>query len=87
MIDTLSQALIQLNLQPGQCQRVQVNGHQFEIRCIEEEDESRFADMAMLEPWVEFPSPTPGIPVPVRPGKLPLPDPPDIPSYWEEGEP
>ena len=47
--DLLSQALTQLDLQPGQCQRVQINGRQIEIRCVETEEESRFADMVMLE--------------------------------------
>ena len=84
--DLLSQALTQLDLQPGQCQRVQINGRQIEIRCVETEEESRFADMVMLEPWVEFPRPTPIGTVRVRPGTLPLPDPPVIPPDVEGSE-
>jgi hypothetical protein len=86
MNDSLTQALAQLDLQPGQCARVQVNGHQFEIRCVENEDESRFTDMVMLEPWVELPGPLPFGTLRARPGKLPLPDPPVLPPEDEGGE-
>ena len=86
MNDTLTQALTQLNLQPGQCERLQINGRQIEIRCVEEEEKSQFADMVMLEPWVEFPGPEPKRTIPVRLGPLPLPDPPDIPCDEDGGE-
>ena len=86
MNDTLYEALAQLNLQPGQYQRVQVNGYAVEIhRPVEEE--SAFAEMVMLEPWVEFPRPVPvGTLIPC-PGKLPLPDPPIIPPDDEGVKP
>jgi hypothetical protein len=82
MNDILPQILAELNLQPGQCQRVQVNGYHLEIRRPAEE-ESDFADTPMLQPWVEFPR-GPGTPIPVKPGRLPLPDPPEIPADFEE---
>jgi hypothetical protein len=84
MADTLSQALAQLNLQPGQYRRVQVNGHQIEIRCLETEDQGQLEETEMLEPWVEFPRPKPIATLRAHPGKLPLPDPPVIPAD-EEG--
>ena len=84
MNDSVTQALAQLNLQPGQCQRYEVNGRQIEVRCIAAEEKSEFADMGMLVPWVDFPSPGPTIKIVARPGKLPLPDPPVIPDDWEE---
>ena len=75
--------LAELNLQPGQSQRVQVNGYHLEIRrpIVEESD---FAEMAMLEPWAEFPRTSPGTPIAFKPGKLPLPDAPVIPAERAE---
>ena len=87
MDDSLAQSLAQLNLQPGQSQRIQVNGYQLEIRRPAEEERSRFEEMVMLEPWVTFPDPEPRGTVPVRLGTLPLPDPPDIPGDDDGGEP
>jgi hypothetical protein len=86
MNDTLTQALAELHLQPGQSQFVQVNGYAVEIHRPADE-ESVFADMVMLEPWVELASPRQGTSVPVRRGTLPLPDAPEIPSNWEESNP
>lgn len=87
MNDMLSQAVAQLNLQPGQSQRFQVNGHEFELRCVDDEEDSRFEDMVMLEPWVEFPRPKSIGTLIARPGTLPLPDPPIIPPDDEGSEP
>ena len=66
MNDSVTQVLAQLNLQPGQCQLFQVNGRQIEVRCIEQEEKSEFADMVMLEPWVAFPDGEEGCKVPIR---------------------
>jgi hypothetical protein len=86
MTEMLPQLLAGLHLQPGQCRRVQVNGYLLEIRRPVEQ-ESGLADTAMLQAWVEFPRPTPGTPIALKAGKLPLPDPPDIPMDFEENEP
>lgn len=40
----------------------------------------------MLDPWVEFPQPEGGTCVRAKPGKVPLPDIPDIPPYGEGDE-
>jgi hypothetical protein len=86
MNDILSQAVAQLNLQPGQSQHVQVNGYVVEIRRPLAEEESEFANMVMLEPWTDFPPTGPAFSVPCHPGKLSLPDPPDIPSDFNEDD-
>ena len=85
MNEILPQILAELNLQPGQSHRVQVNGYHLEIRRPVEE-ELAFADMVMLEPWVELPRPEPIATLRARPGKLPLPDPPEIPQDDEGSE-
>ena len=49
------------------------------------EPSARFDESdVMLDPWVEFPLPPPTARVVARPGKMPLPDPPDIPSDEDE---
>ena len=82
MNEMLPQILAELDLQPGQCQRVQVNGYHLEIRRPVEEG-SVFTDMVMFQPWTEL-SAGRGKPIAVTPGKLPLPDPPEIPVDFEE---
>lgn len=84
MNEMLPHILAELNLQPGQCQRVQVNGCYLEIRRPVEE-EADLADMAMLEPWVEFPRPEPIATMRAQPGNLSLPDAPIIPLDDEGG--
>jgi hypothetical protein len=79
MIETLTQALEQLDLRPGESRQLRANGRKFVIRCVQDEETSRFDDAVMLEPWVEFPRPNPIGTLIVRPGKLPVPDPPAIP--------
>lgn len=79
----LPQVLAELNLQPGQCQRIRVNGYELEIRRLDQK-QSDFSAMVMLEPWLEFPPPRSVATVPTQAGKLPLPDAPDIPPQ-EEG--
>jgi hypothetical protein len=83
MNDTLFQALAQLDLQPGQRRRVQLNGCAYEI-CRLAAENSDLVDMVMLEPWVNFPDPSPVARLQVRRGTLPLPDPPVIPSDEED---
>jgi hypothetical protein len=79
----LPQILAELNLQLGQCHRVQVNGYHLEIRRPVEK-ESDFADMGMVEPGVSFPDSGHAVPVQVRYEPHPLPVPPDIPRDEEE---
>jgi hypothetical protein len=81
----LPHVLAELNLQPGQCRRVQVNGYHLEIRRPVEE-QTDFADMVMLEPWVEFPRPGVVATVEVHYDELPLPIPPVIPPFEEGSE-
>jgi len=83
MSDILTQELAKLELQPGQCQRVQVNGHHLEIRRTAEK-ESDFAGMVMLDAWTAFPQGEPTMHLPVHIEPHPLPVAPDIPSE-EEG--
>ena len=83
MNDTFTQSLAELNLQPGQCKLVQVNGYHLEIRRPVEEPPD-YSDMVMLQPWVHFPDSDQAVMVPVRYAPHPLPVPPDIPSE-EEG--
>ena len=78
MLDDLTSALAELDLQPGESRTVQVNDYEIEIRRPEGEP-SEFADMVMLEPWTEFPRPTVIATLRARPGKLPMPDAPVIP--------
>lgn len=88
----LSQALGQLNLQPGQTYRTTVNGREFEVRALEQPRQeesgvaSQFETMTMLEPWFEMPEPIAAYTVPALPGVLPLPDAPVIPAE-QEAEP
>ena len=79
MNDTLFQELAQLDLQPGQRRRVQLNDCAYGI-CRLTAENSDWMDMVMLEPWVDFPNPRPAATLQVRRGTLPLPDPPVIPS-------
>ncbi|GEM_PF-2562487 len=82
----LNQALATLNLQPGQTYRTMVNGHDVEVRMLDNdkpaeptEERSQFEDMVMLQPWFAMPEPTVVRTIRVTPGRLPLPDPPIIP--------
>lgn len=86
MSAALAEAIAQLNLEPGQTYRATVNGHEVEVRMLEKsprlqpaDEPSQFADMVMVEPWFEIPTPPPAGTIKAYPGKLPLPDPPVIP--------
>ena len=79
MSDILSQSLASLDLQPGQCQMVEVNGYHLEIRRPSNE-ESDFSGTVMLEPWTAFPQGEPAMHLAVRTEPQPLPVPPEIPD-------
>ncbi|MGZ3397515.1 MAG: hypothetical protein ACXVB2_25710 [Isosphaeraceae bacterium] len=73
-----------VNLEAGRVYRCQVKGQWVELRVLGPDgirplsvyDESD----VMLDPWVEFPRPTSGIVLHAKPGSLPLPDVPEIPT-------
>lgn len=85
---SLTDALAQVDLEPG-TYHCDVNGKRIEVRVLPPNstlpasiyDESD----VMLDPWVEFPTPTSGIFVKASVGTLHMPDPPDIPPD-DEGE-
>ena len=83
---SLQEALKQVELRAGETYRCQVNGFQVEVRVTAEdaEPDSLIPESdIMLEPWVELPLPPGGIIVKAKPGKLPPPDIPEIPSQDE----
>jgi hypothetical protein len=81
---SLVETLGQVDLEAGRVYRCQVKGHWVELRVLEPAevrpvsvyDESD----VMLDSWVEFPQPTSGIVLHAKPGSLPLPDVPEIPT-------
>lgn len=86
---TLTEALGQVDLEPGRTYRCRVNGRTIEVRVVEEIpsalmpaplDESDI----MLDPWFVLPPPTGGVIVRATPGKLPPPDLLEIPAEDEE---
>lgn len=85
---SLVEALSQVDLEPGRTYRCQVKGRMVELRVHEAIppellpaplDESDI----MLDAWVEFPQPTGGKRVRGKPGTLPRPDVPEIPTDEE----
>jgi len=80
---SLVEALGQVDLEPGRTYHCHVKGHWVTLRVAEggQLQPSAGFDEAdvMLDPWVDFPRPGPGIRLHARPGKLPLPDVPEIP--------
>ncbi len=85
----LVEALQQVELEPGRTYHCQVRGHWVELHVLGPNTESEAPSIPesdiMLDPWIELPPPTGGIRVRAKPGKLPPPDPPNIPVD-EEGE-
>ena len=82
---TLTEALRQVDLEPGRTYRCRVNGRTIEVRVVEEIpsalmpaplDESDI----MLDAWVELPSPPPVRTVQARLVPTLLPDIPEIPT-------
>lgn len=64
MSSQISEALGQLNVQPGQTYRTTFNGTEFEVRDLGEKHQAEsdsetteFGNMCMLEPWFEMPEP------------------------------
>ena len=81
---SLVEALGQVALEAGRVYRCQVKGQWVELRMLGP-DEIRPVSVydesdVMLNPWVEFPRPTSGIVLHAKPGSLPLPDVPEIPT-------
>ena len=85
---SLAEALEHVDLQPGHTYRETVNGRTVEVRVLDDaptprvlddEPTPELANQVMMLPWVEFPF-TPRLTIQVKLGKLPLPDPPVIPS-------
>jgi hypothetical protein len=79
----LVEALRQLNLQPGQSMRVEVDGKDFEVHVRGQDESSDFADCVMLQPWFTIPDPPAERIVRAKPGPIDLPDPPVIPTDEE----
>jgi hypothetical protein len=79
---SLAEALGQVDLEAGQVYRCQVKGRWVELRVLDPVGvgPSHFdASDLMLDPWVEFPLPGPGITAVTEFGPLPPPDVPEIP--------
>lgn len=87
---SLSEALSQVELEPGRTYRCLVNGKRVELR-VQEQISAELLPAplneaeVMLEPWVELPVPTGGKRLRGKPGQLPPPDVPKIPDE-DEGE-
>ena len=80
---SLAEALGQVDLEAGQVYRCQVKGRWVELRVLDPVGgrPSRFdASDVMLDPWVEFPLPAPGITVVGELGPSAPPDVPEIPA-------
>ncbi len=85
---SLPEALEQVDLEAGRTYQCQVKGRLVLVRVLD----ARTAEMlpaaptendAMLDPWVELPIPTGELPLRSRPGPLPPPDVPEIPTDEE----
>lgn len=85
---SLVEALGQVDLEAGRVYVCQVKGHWVELRMLGTAEAPSLAAYdksdVMLDPWVEFPHPKPGILVTATPGLLPLPDVPEIP--WDDDD-
>ena len=86
MSAALAEAIAQLKLEPGQTYRATVDGHEVEVRRLDKtphlepaDEPSQFADMVMVDLYLDVPPSPNAITVKAYPGKLPLPDPPVIP--------
>ncbi len=88
---SLTEAIGQLNLRPGQAYRTTVDGHEVEVRMLDAaskektpEEPSPFADGVMVDLWLDIPDP-PYVKIVVStPGPADPFDPPVIPTD-EEG--
>jgi hypothetical protein len=75
---SLADALHGMPLKAGETYRCEVDGRLVELRVLAED--SGGAVGPMLNPWTEFPPPPAQFRVRARPGRLPRPDMPDIPT-------
>jgi hypothetical protein len=81
----LAEALAQVDLETGKTYRCEVKGKLIVMQVVDKaamlEGVARFDESdVMLDPWVEFPTPTGGILLQAEPGPPDLPDPPVIPE-------
>ena len=85
----LAEALQEVDLEIGKTYRCWVKGRTVEVRVLPIPPELLPAPLVesdiMLEPWVELPPPQGGVRIRTKPGKMPLPDPPDIPADEDHG--
>jgi hypothetical protein len=85
---SLVEALGQVDLEPGRVYHCHVKGRWVELRVLEAEHvppSTRYDESdLMLDPWVEFPQPTPKFSVKGEFGTPPLPDPPELPDDGAE---
>jgi hypothetical protein len=84
MSPSLVEALGQADLEAGRTYRFHINDKWVELRVLDPSEAAlvphNIESDTMLDPWVEFPRPTSGVRLRVRPGSLPLPDVPEIPT-------
>lgn len=87
MSTTLADALQSVDLEVGRTYRCEVRGYVVELRVFEQRAKPTAPSVpeadVMLDAWTELPSPTGGVRVKARPGKLPPPDAPEIPGDEE----
>jgi hypothetical protein len=80
----LADALAQVELEAGRVYRCEVKGRKVEVRVLEEAPAALPAAAleadTRLDPWVEFPLPSGSFNVLAKPGALPPPDIPEIPT-------
>jgi len=81
---SLVEALGQVDLEAGRVYRCHVKDKWVELRVLGPAEVSPASiydeSDVMLDPWVEFPRPTSDIRLRAKPGLLPLPDVPEIPT-------
>jgi hypothetical protein len=81
----LAEALEQVDLEAGRTYRCRVKGRVVLVRVLDVMPPEMFPaapteNDVMLDPWVELPMPVGGIRLRSRPGSLPPPDVPEIPT-------
>jgi hypothetical protein len=83
MNSLLQQAIVSLNLQPGQTYRTTINGHQVEVRILKSdtsseessEESTTFADREMVDLWLNVPPSPTARTLTIKPGAPLLPAP------------
>jgi hypothetical protein len=85
---SLKEALEQVDLEPGQVYYCEVKGLKVQLRILSSAEFETLSALdeseVMLDPWVEFPQPTPRFTVVAKLGTIRLPDPPEIPDDEEK---